>query len=85
MAEKKESKLSYAANREGAKLIRVREWVSELRAREGGGRNLPFPANSAPMKAGISNFLWEVVWLKISIVCNVDNPRLISSRSINFE
>ena len=54
---RKESKLPYAANRGEAKLTRAREWSSELRAREGVGQNLPFPANSAPMKAKITKFL----------------------------
>ena len=86
MAEqKKRSKLPYASNRGGAKLTRAREWGSELRAREVVGHNLPFPANSAPMKARITNFLREVIWLKISIVCNVGNPKSVSSRSNKFE
>ena len=42
-------------------LTRALEWGSELRAMEGRGLNLP-PANSAPMKARISKFLWKVVW-----------------------
>ena len=45
-------------------LTRALEWGPELRAMEGGGgQNLPPPANSAPMKARITKFLWEVVWL----------------------
>ena len=81
-------KLSYAANRGGVKLTRAWELGSELRAREGeggGGQNLTFSANPAPMKARISKFLWEVVWLKISIVCHVVSPKLISLRPNKFE
>ena len=61
---KKERKqLPYAANLEGAKLTRAREWGSELSVGEGGGgQNLPFPAYSAPMKSRITKFLWEVVF-----------------------
>ena len=51
----------------------------------GGRQNLPFSANSAPMKARITKLLWEVVWLKILIVCNVGNPKSISSRSNKFD
>ena len=46
---------------------------------KGGGQNLP-PANSAPMKARITKFLWMIGWLKISIMCNFYDPRSISSR-----
>ena len=59
-------------------LTRAREWGPELRALEGGGQNLPPPANSAPMKARITKFLWEVGWLNISIMCNFGDPRTIS-------
>ena len=45
----------------------------------------PPPANSAPMKARITKFLWAVVWLKISISCNFGDPRSISSRSNTFQ
>ena len=36
--------------------------------------------NSAPMKAKITKFLCELVWLNISIVCNFGDPRSVSSR-----
>ena len=57
-------------------ITRAREWGPELRALEGGGAE---SANSAPMKAKITKFLWEVGWLKISIMCNFGDPRSISS------
>ena len=60
-------------------LTRAREWGAELRALEGGGAESAPPANSAPMKARITKCLWEVDWLKISIMCNFGDPRSISS------
>ena len=51
---------------------------------QGRGQNLP-PTNSAPMIGRITDFLWEVVCLKISLVCNFGDPRSISSRSNKFE
>ena len=75
------SRRNYTIRQNCIKLTRAREWGSELRAREGGGgQNLPTPANSAPMKARITKFLWEVSWLKISIACKFGDPRSISSR-----
>ena len=67
-------------------LTRAREWGPELRAREGGGAESVPPANSAPMKAEITKFLWEVGWLKISIMRNFGDPRSISSeKKIKFQ
>ena len=43
-------------------LTRAREWGPELRAREGGTESVP-PANTAPVKARITKFLWKVGWL----------------------
>ena len=57
-------------------LTRAREWGLELRA-WGGGLKYPPPANSAPMQARITKFLWEVVRLKISIVFNFGDPRSV--------
>ena len=45
--------------------------------RGGEGKICP-PANSAPMNARITNFLWEVGWLKISVMCDFGDPRSIS-------
>ena len=51
--------------------------------RTGEGAEYVPPANSAPMKTRDSIFLWEVGWLKISIVGSFGDPRLISSRPKN--
>ena len=64
-------------------LTRALEWGPELRAMEGGGQNLPPPANSAPMKARIIKFLLKVVWSKVSKTCHFGDPRSISSTSKN--
>ena len=70
--------LNSPATRHG--LTRARQWGSELRAREGGG------TESAPLPTQFqgeleSHFLWKVIFLKISIVYNFGDPKLISSRS----
>ena len=63
----------------------ARQWVQNYAPEKGGGQDLPPPTNSAPMKARITKFLWELVWLKIYIVCNFGNPRSISSMLNKFE
>ena len=49
-----------------------------------GAESVPL-ANAAPMKAKKNKFVCKVVWLKSSIMCKFDDPRLTSSRLNKFE
>ena len=67
------------------RIIRALEWGPKLLNGRGGAESAPPPVNSATKKAKIITVLWKLVWLKISIVRNFGDPRLISSRSNKFE